>query len=709
MIVTTKAENMRLTIVCVDDEDIMLRSLREQLQRGLGGQIEIEVASGGREALLLVEELEGEGRQVPLLISDQIMPGMRGDELLACMHARYPQMLKILLTGQADIDSIQHAINEAGLYRFITKPWREQDLLLTVREALHHVAQARMLAERSTALAHTNLELQMSLALLEATLDATADGILVLDRDGLPSRTNRQFDTLWRVPSELDPASILDHLSAQLVEPETLRVEWLLEHGLPECLALKDGRAVEYVSRAHQIDGQAVGVVYSFRDVTERESNAARIRHDASHDSLSGLPNRYLFDRALATAIAAARASNGMLAVLFVDLDHFKRINDTMGHDAGDDLLRTVAQRLRQCVRQGDIVARWGGDEFTALLPSVRSQEEAVIVVRRFLDALAAPVEVAGLSLRISASIGLAMFPGDGEDGQSLLKHADMALYQVKADGRNGFQRYAPAQLDGGVLTLESELGKALGRGEILLHYQPQVDTRTGKVVCVEALARWHSVRFGNVPPDVFIPIAEQTGLIRNIGEWVLEQACRQAWVWHEMGHEDLRVAVNLSAMQFSHGDPEALVGGVTTRAGVPPAKLEVEITEAIALHDVAKTAVTLKNLQKTGVSIALDDFGTGYASLRYLRTLPCNVLKIDRSFISGLKPGTPDAAIVEALVSMGTALGLRVIAEGVETAEVQELLHQCGCWIMQGYLFSRPLPASDIGALLQRGPLIPA
>jgi diguanylate cyclase (GGDEF)-like protein len=701
----------RPTIVCVDDDPPMLRSLREQLLRGLGESCEIELASHGDEALQLLADLAGEGIWVPLLISDHIMPGMRGTELLMRAHQCYPQMLTILLTGQADVDAVSHAVNQADLYRLITKPWHEGDLIRTVKEALRRVAQDQQLAKQALALTASSHRLEHSLQLLQATMDATLDGLLVLGDHGLPVQINRQLIELWNLPPALAHVKagphLLEHLRAQVTDAAAMSLDPSHGPSTPTVLELRDGRAFEYLCRAHLMHGQRVGTVYSFRDVTDRERSSEAIRHQALHDSLSGLPNRLQFGQALDRAVATARLTGDGLAVLFVDLDHFKRVNDTLGHDCGDKLLKGAADRLSTCLRDGDLIARWGGDEFTVLAPKIRSADEAMALARRILDALEQPFLLDGMTLQISASVGLASYPIDGEDGQALLRRADMALYRAKQEGRNGYKCFRHSEFaDIGTnagLSLETDLRRAIEGGELLLHYQPQIDTRTGLVTGTEALARWNHPDHGWIGPDVFIPIAERTGMIVALGEWVLRTACHQAVAWRTQGLGDICVAVNLSAIQFDRSNLEAVVLRELQRSGLAPGLLELEVTESVALRQLATTAATLAALRHAGVRIALDDFGTGFASMTYLKQLPCDKLKIDRSFIDGLEAGSKDAAIIRALVALADGLGLSIVAEGVETRRVAQALQNLDCWTMQGYLFSRPVAALELTALLQR------
>jgi len=436
----------RPIIVCVDDEMMILSSLKEQLRRGLGDACAIELASIGEEALQLLAELADEGADVQLLISDHIMPGMHGADLLTRAHHHYPGVLKILLTGQADTAAVGQAVNQANLYRFLAKPWQEADLILTAKEALRRVAQERELAQRNVEIAHSHDRLKQSMELLHATMDATRAGLLVLDHDATPVQVNQQLVDMWAVPEALvrpvPVVGLLAHLRSRLKYPAAIRLDALQEAEAPMLLELVDGRVIEYLSRAHRLHGEPIGMVYSFQDVTENHRNVSLIRHQASHDRVSGLPNRYQFDERLAQAIARARAARSGLAVLFIDLDHFKHVNDTLGHDVGDQMLRCVAERLLGCLREGDLIARWGGDEFTVLLHRTHTHNEAIAVAQRMLEALRSPAQLGEHAVQVGASIGMAMYPADGTDGEALLKHADMALYQAKLQGRDRFVAY---------------------------------------------------------------------------------------------------------------------------------------------------------------------------------------------------------------------------------------------------------------------------
>jgi len=439
-----------------------------------------------------------------------------------------------------------------------------------------------------------------------------------------------------------------------------------------------------------------VGIV---QDVTERRALEEQLRHQAFHDALTGLPNRALLFERIGQALARARRDGRPCAVLFLDLDRFKDVNDTVGHDAGDRLLVAVAARLGGALRDGDTLARLGGDEFTILLEDVADPNEAACAATRLLDTLASPLVIDGQEYRLTASIGLALGRPDHHRAEDVLRDADIAMYRAKEGGRANYAVFDPKMQAQIVARLEMErdLRRALEQGEFLLHYQPIVDLRTGDMAKVEALVRWQHPERGLVSPGVFIPLAEETGLIRALGRWVLGEACRQAQVWQASG-TPVAIAVNLTALEFQHPDLADEVAAALAMAGIDARWLRLEITESLAMRDVAATITTLGLLRAMGVAIAIDDFGTGYSSLAYLKRLPVSALKIDKAFIDGLGTDEEDTAIVTAIVTLGHTLGLRVIAEGVETAEQAGLLRALGCDQAQGYHFARPLPAAALG-----------
>ncbi len=441
------------------------------------------------------------------------------------------------------------------------------------------------------------------------------------------------------------------------------------------------------------------------RDVSARHAEEARTRHLAWHDGLTGLPNRALFQDRLREALQSADSRGEVLGVAFVDIDQFKEINDTFGHDLADRLLVDVALRLREGLRGGDVVARQGGDEFLVLMPNLGARAEAGALAERLLALMRRPFNLDGRELHLTASVGVAIYPEDGQDAVELVKHADMAMYQAKEAGRDGYQLYN-AQIAANTARLvdtRARLVHALDRDEFLLHYQPQVDLATGRIVGVEALIRWQ--RDGvMVPPMEFIPVAEQTGLIAPIGAWVLREACRQGKAWQKQGLPPLRMAVNLSARQFLNGGVQQAVDAALAESGLAPELLEVEITESLAMKNPEVARTVLAELRARGVTVALDDFGTGYSSLAYLRQFPIDRLKIDRAFLAGATRDGEQRALVAAIIQLAHAIRLEVVAEGVENGEQLSMLSHDRCDIGQGFGLCKPVSAEQVATLVRSG-----
>ena len=441
----------------------------------------------------------------------------------------------------------------------------------------------------------------------------------------------------------------------------------------------------------------------------EREASelaTVEMEHLAYHDALTGLPNRPLFMDRLILALAQSSRSNQKLAVFFLDLDRFKDINDSLGHSTGDGLLKAVAERIRRCIREGDTVARFGGDEFTLLIPKIDQVEDAAKIAQKILETLKIPFSIADHELFLTTSIGISIHPGDGSDPETLVRNADTAMYRAKDQGRDNYQLYAPAMNARALerLALENMLRKALSHRELVLYYQPVADMKTKSVVGVEALIRWRHPEMGLVSPAHFIPVAETSGLIIPIGDWVLRTACRQTKLWQKRIDPDLTVAVNLSARQFQQPNLTEEIAEVLEETGLGAKYLELEITESNAMQNAENTIYTLRELKALGVRIAMDDFGTGYSSLSYLKRFPIDTLKLDQSFVREITTDASDAAIATAVIAMAHSLQLKVIGEGVETEEQFAFLHQQKCDYIQGYLFSPPLAVESLEAyLLQR------
>ncbi len=443
-------------------------------------------------------------------------------------------------------------------------------------------------------------------------------------------------------------------------------------------------------------------------DISERKWAEAQLHELAYYDSLTGLPNRRLLEDRVRQCLVAAERDRTTVALFFVDIDHFKRVNDSLGHSAGDELLCSVAERLGSVVRKVDSLGRLGGDEFIVLLPGIDAGD-AADVARRMIEVFASPFRVGEHELTVTPSFGISLYPDDGKDFETLLRNSDAAMYRAKEAGRNGFQFYSSemnvATLEH--LMLESNLRNALPKGELLLFYQPLVSLESGRIVGVEALIRWRHPQIGMISPARFIPVAEDTGIISAIGDWVLFEACRQAMAWQVAGIPPLTVAVNVSPVQFRQSAFVEVVAGALAHTGLDPAFLELELTERTVMHDAEINLGTLESLHRMGVELAVDDFGTGYSSLAYLKRFPVNKLKIDQSFVRHVAEDADDQAIASAIVGIGKSLRLKTLAEGVETAEQLQWLRSQHCDFAQGYFFSMPLPPDDMAELLRRQPFL--
>ncbi len=441
-------------------------------------------------------------------------------------------------------------------------------------------------------------------------------------------------------------------------------------------------------------------------DVTERKRSEREIEKLAYYDTLTGLPNRSLFQDRLSQALAHAHREATRVGLLFLDLDRFKSLNDTLGHVAGDRLLQAIANRLKKCVREGDTVARLGGDEFVIISTDFTTDQDPVAFAKRLLHLISQPVQIDAKEFVTTASIGIAIYPNDGQNVSTLIGNADFAMYHAKELGRNTYQFFS-AEMNARALeklNLENSLRHALKRGELYLDYQPQLDLASGKITGVEALARWRHPELGLIPPEKFIPIAEETGLILSLGEWVLRTACCQARAWQTAGFPDLRMAVNVSARQFNHPEFLETVEKILRETGLDPKLLEMELTESIVMENVQDAIMTLTDLKVRHIQLAIDDFGTGYSSLTYLKHFPIDRIKIAQEFVRDIPQDADDAAIVEAILALAGSLNLEVIAEGVERKEQLGFLHQRRCKEMQGFYFARPMTAEKLVEIFSQG-----
>lgn len=544
------------------------------------------------------------------------------------------------------------------------------------------------------------------LRLAASVFEGSQEGIMILGADHRVVDVNQAFSTITGYGADAVAGHLLrDLLSAEQFNAEACEHLWARvdEDGSWQgevWYRRSDGEmfpAWQNLSVVKDAQGEPMRYIGVFTDISEKKASEERIHHLAHYDLLTDLPNRVLLQDRLQTALDRMRRGGKQLAVLFLDLDRFKNVNDSLGHPVGDRLLQVVAHRLNAVVRDQDTVARLGGDEFLLILEDMHDPQHAGVVARKILETLSEPVRVEQHDIYIGASIGISVFPGDGTDADALIKNADTAMYRAKEVGRNNYQFYTPelTRLSLERFELERGLRLALEREELLLHYQPQASVEGAQCVGAEALVRWLHPTLGLIPPDRFIPLAEETGLIQALGRWVLRASCLQARRWHDMGLA-LRIAVNLSGQQIVHGDIVATVSEVLAETGLEPQWLELEITEGFVLSHAEAGVRTLERLKALGISLAIDDFGTGYSSLSYLKRLPVDRLKIDRSFVQGVPDDRDDAAIVTTIIAMARSLQLEVIAEGVEEASQLAFLRTQGCDEYQGYLLGRPMPLPE-------------
>ena len=702
-------------ILIADDDPTMRGFLRESLEAEAFKVIE---AVDGAQAVSLFAS-----QKPDLILLDVSMPGMDGFEACAAVR-RLPggDVTPILmLTGLDDYESVSKAY-EAGATDFSVKPINVLVLIHRVRYMLRASRTlAKMLqseerlakAQRLARLGNWEWDLNSG----ELHWSEEMYRLFGIDPGHWAPTRDTQLERVH--PSDKDTVSRALVEALRNVRPYSLDFRIVLPDGTERSVH-EEAEVIFDKNRT------AVRMLGATQDISDRKEVEGQIRLLAYYDGLTLLPNRRLFMEKLDLALENARRREGSLAVLFLDLDRFKQINDTLGHSTGDRLLQGVAERLRKCLRSSDAVARGeamnltddvarlGGDEFIVSITNIARGEDAARVARRIQEALEQPFKLDENEVFITASIGISLFPQDGDDLESLLKNADSAMYHAKDAGRSNYQFYSKSMNAAALqkLTLENKLRRALERGEFQLYFQPQIDVRSWSIIGAEALIRWRHPDLGLVPPAEFIGLAEETGLILPIGEWVLHTACAQAKAWQDAGHAPLVMAVNISGRQFRGKNVAQTVGQAIGACALDPRRIELEITESVLMHSVDETVNTLKTLRAMGPRIAVDDFGTGYSSLSYLRRFPIDTLKLDQSFIQDSVKDRGTAAIVAGVIDMAHGLGLEVIAEGVETAEQRTLLFQDGCHIMQGYLFGRPVPAPEFEQLLvtkNKGESLPA
>lgn len=671
-------------ILLVDDMPANLHVLAAALR----DDHRIKTATRGAAAL----ELAAREDRPQLILLDVMMPGMSGIEVLRRLREK-PETRDIPVIFVSADTSEQSQLEglDLGADDYLIKP-----VVTTILRA-----RVRNILQRKRA------EAQLRLA--AHVFDHSGEAIMITDRDNRIVEVNPSFTRMTGYMPEEICGQNPGVLSSGRATPEDYRAMWqaIREQGFWQGEMWdrrKDGEIYPKlltISVVRNARGDIDFYIASFADISEQKASEEKIRHVAHHDALTGLPNRWHLQISLEQAIALAKRENEEVALMFIDLDRFKIINDTLGHNIGDRLLVEVAQRLRECVRESDLLARLGGDEFVVVLTGDDAINASAHVAEKILGSLARSFRIEGNALHTTPSIGISLYPHDGDSIESLMKNSDTAMYHVKSMGRNNFQFFSPEmnQSSAERLLLEDCLHRALERGEFAMHYQPLVEIASGRLVGAEALIRWHHPERGMVSPHEFIPLAEESGMILPIGTWVLREVCRQIKVWRELGMTGLRFAVNLSPRQFRQENLVGNIVGMLREFDVPASALELEITEGSVMEN-ADAAVSLLNLlNQHGLSIAIDDFGTGYSSLGYLKRFPVSKLKIDRSFVMDI-PGDPDdCAIAIAVIQLARSMGLQVVAEGVETAEQRQFLSDQGCDLLQGHWYSKPLDAAAFEA----------
>ncbi len=640
-----------------------------------------------------------------LVILDLGLPDAQGLEAVRRIRTAAPRMLLMVLTGLDDEVLATQALQEGAQDYLIKGQIDARSLIQALTYAIERKKmEDALFAEKERA---------------QVTLNCIGDAVICTDLPGSVTFLNRIAEQItgWSSAEAtgrpiVEILQILDATSRETIPnpTTTLAAQSPSGHLPSNCVLLRrDGSEIpveDSIALIRDREGQASGAVIVFRDVSAARAMALQVTHLAQHDFLTQLPNRLLLNDRVDQAITLASRHSKRVAVLFLDLDGFKHINDSLGHLIGDKLLQSIAKRLVDCVRASDTVSRQGGDEFVVLLSEVEQTEDAAITARRMLRAVAEAHPIDQHDLHVTTSIGVSVYPEDGLNAETLVKNADTAMYQAKENGNQSYQFFKPAMNVRAVerQSIEESLRRALERQEFSVHYQPKINLKTGEIAGAEALLRWtHPIR-GQVPPGEFIPVAEDCGLIRPIGNWVLREACTQARAWGDAGLTLATIAVNISAIEFR--DEHFLEGvfAILDDTGLDPESLEVELTETVLMKRPDSTEAILKTLRARGVRVAVDDFGTGYSSLSYLRKFPIDSLKIDQSFIRQITTAPDETSIVTAVISMGRSLNLRVVAEGVETKEELAFLQSKECEEAQGYYFSRPLSARGFADFLKAG-----
>ncbi len=703
------------SILLVDDKPDLLDSLHQLVT--LHGY-EPDKALGGHEALELLCR-----NRYDVVLLDLIMPGVSGHDVLDFATREGLTCKIIVVSGDASYSGVKHALH-CGAFDFVKKPYEAGELIATMETALR---QCRLEREN----ARMEQRLKESEALHRFIVNNSPDLVYMLDRNGCFTFLNDRVETLLGYRKD----ELIGRHYSEIVDPEHLEharhlfderrtgaraannVEVRLKsrrprggsrrfHGAQGVWAELTAMGVYRDPRERTRSG-FIGSYGTARDISERKEAEEVINFQAYHDLLTRLPNRVLLRDRLTLAIAQAERNKRKLAVMFLDLDRFKVVNDTLGHTIGDRLLKAVANRLQSCLRSGDTLSRFGGDEFMLLLPEIRTRDDVVVIADKILERLSAPFSIDGHELFVGASIGIAVYPEAGDHEETLIQNADIAMYNVKGNRRNGYQFFSE-ELNHRFstrLTMERDLRSALAQEELIVHYQPQIEIASGRIVGVEALARWNHPVQGLIQPDQFMALAEEAGLVAEVDELVQRQAFLDLARWRSEGHDNLKLTVNVSADQAAQDNFVARFTAALDSAGLPGSAVNLDVTEGTLLRDIESIVPRLRALRRLGIGIVIDDFGTGYSSLNYLHQFPIDTLKVDRSFVGDIRADHGGAPVIDAIVAMARGLKLSLVAEGVENRTQLSYLNEKGCASAQGFIFSAAVAAPAIGTLLNDDP----
>jgi len=697
-------------ILIVDDEKLHQHSLMTQIkQHGYS----VRCVSNGEDAIKRLQQ-----RKTGIVLLDLHLDGINGEDVMSFIRDNNINTTVIVVSGESSFEAAENALKH-GAYDYIRKPYSIDNLLNSISNAI-----------KKRQLEADNLKMQTQLRdserLHRYIVNKSPDIVYILDGNGRFTFINERIETLLGYTTE---EVIGKHYTELIHDDDLEKAEFKFNErrtgtrsGTNIELKLKcknnlysrsfDNRILPievnsmgvYSSLETKTDQNFIGTYGIARDITDRIEAEEMILFQAYHDMLTHLPNRTLLKDRLNQAISIANRNNKYLSIMLLDLDRFKMINDTLGHAIGDHLLRSVAMRLRHCLREGDTLARIGGDEFTLLLPEVKSRDEAGLIAEKIIKSLKLPFKIENHELFISASIGISHYPEDGATMESLMKHADIAMYSVKGRGKNDYKFYNDNMIEAYSkhLSMENDLRRALEDNQFKNFYQPQIDIETNKIIAMEALIRWQHPDRGLISPNEFIGFAEETRLIKQIGNWALSNACTELKHWRSLGITDTRISVNVSAVQLEQDDFVEFILDTLKQNKLPGESLEIEITENTLMHDADDGINKLRELSDHGIKIAIDDFGTGYSSLNYLKRLPIDTLKIDQSFVHDISNNDEDPSIIKAIIAMAEGLNLNLISEGVENEAQLEKLKSWNCKVMQGFLFSHPIPSEDAIAMLK-------